>query len=224
MSDRAKEIGQLLGLIIHDLRNPAATISANTAFVKEVLPAGDEDLVESLSDVDQALSDLLRGMEQVVWIGRWLSDQPAAGAIEDGDVCAALKQLPQPAEGMALKLELPDQKMVARGGAMIAPLVQVMMANSVQHARRGEIVVSAKREGDEVVVTVRDAGPAIANELRESCFTLEGQQGLKGRPDGRYGRVLGLFASRIYAESFGARVEAGGEDGAAELRVRLNAI
>jgi C4-dicarboxylate-specific signal transduction histidine kinase len=81
-----------------------------------------------------------------------------------------------------------------------------------------------ERAGEEIVVTVRDGGAAIADELREACFTLEGQQELKGRPDGRYGRVLGLFASRIYAESFGARMEAGGKDGAAELRVRLKAI
>ncbi len=71
---------------------------------------------------------------------------------------------------------------------------------------------------------VRDGGPAIAEELRASCFEVEGQRALKGRPDGRYGRVLGLFAAQIYARSLGAHMEAGGRDGAAELRVHLEAL
>ncbi len=223
MSDKAKQIGELLGLIIHDLRNPAATIAANTAFVKEVLPAGDEDLAESLADVEQALDDLLRGLEQVVWIGRWLSDEKAVGNIQDGDVCAALESLPQPSEGMSLRVECAQNPLRARGGAMIRPLVEVMVANSVQYARRGEIVVRVEKRDDEVWVSVVDGGPAVAPELRESCFTLEGQKSLKGRPDGRYGRALGLFAARVYAESIGGRIEADGEDGAAILRVRLSA-
>jgi len=223
MSDRAREVGRLLGLIIHDLRNPTATVGANVAYVREVLPPGDEDLAESLQDVDQALADLMRGMEQVAWIGRWLSDQPAAMQAADGDVRVALRDLPAPAEGMKLRLELPDEPLMARGGGATKKLVEVMIANSVQHARRGEVVVSARREGEEIVVSVEDSGPAVAPELRGSCFTLEGQHALKGRQDGRYGRVLGLFAIRIYAEALGAKVEADGEDGAAVFRVRFQA-
>jgi K+-sensing histidine kinase KdpD len=223
MSDRERELGKLLSLIVHDLRNPTATIGANVAFVGEVLPQGDEDLVESISDVNQALQDLVRGMEQIVWLGRWLDRQPAANPIEDGDVREALKDLPRPGEGMKLRVDVPNERLFARGGASIAKVVDVMIANSVQHAQRGEIVVSATREGDEIIVTVQDGGRAVAKELRETCFTLEGQSALKGRSDGRYGRALGLFASRLYAESLGGRIEADGEDGAAIFRLRLRA-
>jgi K+-sensing histidine kinase KdpD len=124
---------------------------------------------------------------------------------------------------MKLRVDVPNERLFARGGASIAKVVDVMIANSVQHAQRGEIVVSATREGDEIIVTVQDGGRAVAKELRETCFTLEGQSALKGRSDGRYGRALGLFASRLYAESLGGRIEADGEDGAAIFRLRLRA-
>jgi two-component system sensor histidine kinase BaeS len=222
MTDRGSEVGKAFGLIIHDLRNPAATIGANVAYVREVLPPGDDDLGEALADVELALGDLMRGMEQVAWIGRWLSDQPAV-LITDGDVRAALRDLPQPSEGTTLRIELPNEPLMARGGGAVRKLVEVMLANSVQHARGGNVVVAAARDGEEIVVTVTDTGAAVASELRDTCFTLEGQQAIKGRQDGRYGRVLGLFASKIFADTIDAKLEADGEDGAAVFRIRLAA-
>ena len=44
------EWGQVLGLLVHDLRNPAATITANVDFLQEV-GLDDTDSVEALQDV-----------------------------------------------------------------------------------------------------------------------------------------------------------------------------
>jgi len=73
------------------------------------------------------------------------------------------------------------------------------------------------------VVELRDRGPALGADLRESAFTLPGQQVLKGRSDGRYGRVAGLFTVGLLARAIGATIEADEEEGAALFRIRLAA-
>ena len=71
------------------------------------------------------------------------------------------------------------------------------------------------------MIEVQDAGEAIAPELRQTAFTLEGQKALKGRLDGRYARFAGLFAAALVLDGIGGTIEADGEPGAAIFRVHL---
>ena len=74
----------LFGLIVHDLRNPAATLGANIGFVREVMDdpsVPPQELNEALSDAQQALTDLMRGLDQLAWIGRWANDHVAPSPV-----------------------------------------------------------------------------------------------------------------------------------------------
>jgi len=81
--------------------------------------------------------------------------------------------------------------------------------------------VRVYQDGGQVVIEVEDSGEAIAPELRDKAFTLEGQKALKGRIDGRYSRFVGLFAAAVVLDGVGGTIEADGESGAAVFRVRL---
>ena len=201
-------IGDLLALVVHDLRNPVATISANVSFVKEVGAGDDEDVIEALDDVETALGDLMRGLEQVGWVGRWIAGQNAmegsAGDLRSA-VEAGVRRANEPVE-------------VARAGGAMARVVELLVRNALANAA-AETVQVIVRDGPEGVVEIRDAGRAIGEELREEAFTLEGQQILKGRADGRYSRVVGLLAVRTLTDALGARLEADGQDGDAVFRI-----
>ncbi len=79
--------------------------------------------------------------------------------------------------------------------------------------------VRVYQRGNRVVIEVHDAGEAIAPELRKGAFTLEGQQALKGRVDGRYSRFVGLFAAAVVLDGVGGTIEADGEKGFGNLEV-----
>ena len=80
----ADEMGHVLGLLVHDLRNPAATISANVDFLQEVGLA-DTDSIEALQDVKLAVGELRRGLDMLAWISRWFTGQVPLEAA-NGDV------------------------------------------------------------------------------------------------------------------------------------------
>jgi signal transduction histidine kinase len=217
--DLERDVGDLFALVVHDLRNPVATISANVSFVREVDSGDDPDVKEALEDVEVALNDLMRGIEQIGWIGRWMAGEAAIEAAT-GEVRASVQQA-LGRLGREVTVDLPDAPLQVKGGGTpLARIIEILLVNAAVHAP-GPVTVRGRRVGAEVWVETEDSGRALAGDLREAAMTLPGQQQLKGRADGRYSRVAGLFAIRALAEGIGARFEAAGTDGAAIFRVRL---
>lgn len=220
------ELANLLGLIVHDLRNPAATLGANISFFKDTAsapPNDDEDLREAVEDMEAALLDLRRGLDQLGWIARWIGGQEAV-PIADGDVVTAVEKAAAQVTGISTRIEAPTRPLRARGGGTALRLVELLLLNAGTHARGSEVRLSVRREGEHVLVEMRDGGPAIAEELREAAFDASGQAQLKGRAEGRYSRAAGLLAARAVADAMGAHLEAGGADGDAWFRIRLAAL
>jgi len=217
------DLSALIGLVVHDLRNPAATVGANVAYVKDVGPGGADDVGEALEDVEAALGQLMVGLEQLAWMGRWLGGQSPLEPGE-GDVAVVLEGVRGRRGPFDVSVELTERPLPARGGAALGKILDVLFLNAQQHARRGAIALRGGREGDAVVVEMRDEGPALPSDQRDRAFTLAGQHELKTMANGRYGRVAALFAARVAVEGVGGRIEAGGEDGAAVFRVVLPAV
>lgn len=214
------EYGDLLGLVVHDLRNPVATISANLSFVRDVMSFDDPDVVEALDDVEIALSDLTRGLEQLGWVGRWMRGkaalEPSPGDARSA-VSAALHRV-----GNAPPVDAPPGPLVvAEGGTPLVRLIEILVRNAIGNAPEDSIQIALIDGADEVILEIRDGGRAIGAQLRSEAFTIAGQQSIKARADGRYSRVVGLLAARTLAEAIGADLAASGEDGAAAFRLRM---
>lgn len=213
-SDNDPEMGELLGLVVHDLRNPVATISANVSFIREVATFEDEDVNEALEDVEDALQRLTLGLEQLGWVGRWVSGRPAIGP-SPGDAREAIQQVLRRVD-FHVASELPDAPVeVEAAGSPLVRLVELLVRNAKRH---GTPRVRLTHEG---VIEIVDDGTAVGEDIRDKLFTLEGQREIKNRADGRYERVIGLLGARTLADAVGARLEVDGTDGAAVFRIKL---
>jgi K+-sensing histidine kinase KdpD len=214
----------LFGLIVHDLRNPAATLGANISFVREVIndpSVPPQEVTEALGDAQQALGDLMRGLDQLAWIGRWANDKVVASpAVIDVRAVfeAARRRIKY---GPVEFLMPPEGELRVRGGEAIERLIDLLVANAHQHAPQKTVRVRAARDQDQIVIELEDEGRPIGNDVRSLAFSLEGQVGLKGRAEGRYGRVAGLFVASILALAAGARIEPTEAQGKNVFRVRL---
>lgn len=216
-------LGQLLALLVHDLRNPVATIGANLSYVNEVAGESlDRDARDALSDSTAALQDLMAGLDHLSFISRWVAGEPATQAGE-GSVADALRSVAARERSFPVVLSMSGEALRAAGAQALPRLIEVLLANAAQHASGKGVTLRAHAAGSEIVVEVEDKGRAIAPEFRGIAFTPNGQLRLKERSDGRYGRSLGLFAAGLLAEAMGARIEAAGVDGAAIIRIILTA-
>lgn len=218
--DTGEGVPAIVGLWAHDLRNPVATISANLSYLRATIDTGDAGTRDALVDVDAALSDLVRGLDQLAWISRWLAGQSAIESTP-GDarasVLAAIGRVERP-----IPSELPDEPLRVRGGGDgLTRLIELLVRNSLAFAEASSIVVVAFADPPGAIIEVRDGGRALAQDLRARAFSLETQHELKERDDGRYSRVTGLFAARTLADALGAELTAGGTDGTAVFRVRI---
>ncbi len=216
----ADEMGTVLGLLVHDLRNPAATITANADFLQEV-GLVDNDSIEALQDVKLAVGELRRGLDMLAWISRWFTgDVPLEAA--NGDAGVFLERLERADTPVPVTVNMAEgDQLYAQGAQVAVEVVELLLHNTLANVADPRATVRLYQQGGHVVIEVEDAGEAIAPELREMAFTLEGQQALKGRLDGRYSRFVGLFAAAVVLDGVGGTIEADGERGAAIFRVFL---
>ena len=216
----ANEMGHVLGLLVHDLRNPAATISANVDFLQEV-GLVDDDSDDALQDVRLGVGELRRGLDMLAWISRWLTGHVPLEAA-NGDVGVFLERLERADTPVPVTVEIArEDQLYAHGAQVAVEVVDLLLHNTRANDPDGHATVRVYQRGNHVVIEVQDGGEAIAPELRKAAFTLEGQQALKGRIDGRYSRFVGLFAAAVVLDGVGGTIEADGEKGAAIFRVFL---
>lgn len=219
----AAAMSRLLALLVHDLRNPAATLGANVDFLREV-GGSDEDSVEALADMAVALDELKRGLEQVSWIGRWFAGQGAL-ELEELDVGRRLEALGAGSGPLRIDVSVEGISGALPAGNAIVRIVEILLDNVRHHQRRGLVTVRARRDGDSIVIEVEDEATPVAPELRERIFTLEGQGDLKARADGRYGRFAGMLAIAALCATIGATIEASeGAQGGALFRLTARAV
>jgi len=219
----AEELGYALGLVVHDLRNPAATITANVDFLKEV-GLSDTESSEALQDVKLAVGELRRGLDILAWISRWLTGQVPLEAA-NGDVGVFLERLERADTPVPVTVEIAHGDQLHAQGAQVAvEVVDLLLHNTRANVADPHAKIRIHQRGDWVIIEVQDAGEAIAPELRAKAFSLEGQRLLKGRTDGRYGRFIGLFAATVVLDGVGGSIEADGEPGAAIFRIRLRGV
>lgn len=209
-------------MIVHDLRNPAATISANVDFLKEVGPL-DSESDEALEDIRIGVGELRRGLDLIAWVGRWLLGQSPVES-GNGDVGIFISRLQNMPTAVPVRVTLRDKdQLYAKGAQAVAEIVQVLLHNVKVYGGNEPAEITAYRDGEEVVVEIQDKGIALANEYRELAFTIKGQRGLKGKSQGRYSRFVGLLAAAVATQGIDGQIEADGVDGAAVFRLRLKA-
>ena len=216
----ADEMGNVLGLLVHDLRNPAATITANVDFLQEV-GLVDTDSVEALEDVKLAVGELRRGLDMLAWISRWFTGQVPLEAA-NGDAGVFLERLERADTPVPVTIEIAKgDHLYAQGAQVAVEVVDLLLHNTRANVADPSATIRVYQQSGHVVIEVQDAGEAIAPQLRKMAFTLEGQNALKGRLDGRYSRFVGLFAAAVVLDGVGGTIEADGERGAAIFRVFL---
>jgi signal transduction histidine kinase len=214
-ADRRKD--EFLALLAHELRNPLAPIVTAVALMR--VHEGDTAAVARYREVvDRQIRQLARLVDDLLDVSRItrgkiaLRTQRTTVAAALGCAIEASRPLIDE-RGHALAVELPegDPLAIDADPARIAQVFSNLLNNAAKYTEPGgHIAVRAAREGDEIVVSIRDDGVGIPKEMVERVFDLFVQT------DPAHGKALGglgigLTLVKRLVELHGGRVEARSE-------------
>jgi PAS domain S-box-containing protein len=224
MADRRKD--EFLAILGHELRNPLSPILTAVELMKlRRGPAAEHER----DVIERQVRHLVRLVDDLLDVSRITRGQIelTRERLEVSDVVAQAIELASPLlelRAHSLRVAIPRDGLAVDGDQ--TRLVQVftnLLTNAAKYTPRGGcIAVGAVREGDEVVVHVRDNGPGIPADLLPHVFDLfvQGTQTLDRREGGL---GIGLTLVRSLVKLHGGSVSAScpGPEHGSDFAVRL---
>jgi two-component system CheB/CheR fusion protein len=226
LADRRKD--EFIALLAHELRNPLAPISSGIEILKrrDLDPAMAERITLTMG---RQAAQLVRLIDDLLDVSRISSGRlqlrkaPVALADVVRDAVAAVRPLVE-RSGHQLKLDVPREPIMLEADA--ARLTQVL-ANLLNNAARytpsgGKIEVGVRRDGQSVVVSVRDNGYGIPEVALPHVFEMF-YQGADPRASTQTGLGIGLALAKSLVDMHGGTIAASsaGPDRGSEFTLRL---
>jgi signal transduction histidine kinase len=210
-ADRRKD--EFLALLAHELRNPLAPIVTAVEMLRAP-GAPTETLARYVPVIERQVHQMRRLIDDLLDVSRITRGQiqlrrermPLAAAL----ACAVESARPLlTGRGHALTLALPDDPLeVDADPVRLAQVLANLLNNAAKYTPPGgHVNVCAAREGEEIVIEVRDDGLGIAPEMVERIFDLFVQTDA-ARGDSQGGLGIGLTLVRRLVEMHGGHVEA----------------
>jgi signal transduction histidine kinase len=218
---RPEIVGELLGLLAHDLRNPLSALHSNVGFLASALEGVDAEMREALSDTLVSCDGLAHIIDNMEVLAYALSGRGALPKMRFEIVALLVEavmrnQALAKSHGVQLTLDPQASGVTAHVEAhrdMLGRAIGNLVRNSIQHAAgTSEVRVSLRTDGEDCIVCVADQGMPLSEQLRDAGFSARGQLVAKSARGGRYSRGLGLFSARVAADASGARVRSISDD------------
>ena len=170
-SERIGVVGRLAASIVHDLRNPLASIYGGAEMLMDSRLSDTQvrrlarNMYDASCRIQQMLQDLLD-------LGRVGSSRRQRADLKEV-VSRAVETLSLKAEAQSVRiaLDIPEDLPADLDPRRIERVVANLIGNALEAMPQGgEITVSAAREADSALVMVRDTGPGIPAEIRDRLF------------------------------------------------------
>lgn len=225
-ADRRKN--EFLATLAHELRNPLAPMSNMLEVVKRA--DGDSHIIKTAHEtLERQLGQMIRLVDDLLDLNRVTHDRLELRRHEVvlSSVIQQAVEVARPlidSAGHHLTVDLPDEPIYLNADqARLSQVFGNLLNNSCKYTRpEGMVSLSAKREGDEVVVTVKDNGAGIPQDKLNSIFDMFMQvDRTSERSQGGLG--IGLTLVKRLTEMHGGSIEArsAGEGQGSEFIVRL---
>jgi two-component system, sensor histidine kinase len=225
----ARHKDEFLAMLAHELRNPLAPVR-NALHILMNAPGDDPGRREQLQAMmSRQIDHMVRLVDDLLEVSR-LSRGTVQLRRERLDLREMLRnaiELSQPlidAGGQRLEVDLPDQPLAIDADPVrIAQVFGNLLNNAAKYSGQGDrVALSARLEGGQAVVRVRDSGTGIDAEVLPRVFELF-TQGRSSMPQAQDGLGIGLTLVRSLLEMHGGSITAhsGGPGEGAEFVARL---
>jgi two-component system, OmpR family, sensor histidine kinase KdpD len=196
----------VLRSVSHDLRSPLTAIGTASEMLadpQDHLSAGDrEELLASIREQARRLDRLVANLLDLSRLEAGAARPVVELWTVDELVGRSLEAIGP--DGGRIVVSLPDECPAVRvDAAQLERVLVNLVENALRYSSPADLVeVEARVTGGEVVISVRDHGPGVAREERESIF----EPFRRGSRAGERGSGLGLAIARGFASLNGGRL------------------
>lgn len=205
-SAKLASLGEMAAGIGHELNNPLNNILSYTKLIRRSLPEDNQaasDDLDSLRDEALRASDIVKG---ILNFGRQLSPEYSRFDLADW-LDATIALVNQAAKNKTVTIRVLNkcadgQTLEGDRGQLQQALINLLL-NAIQASEPdAQLVVSARTEADQCILSVRDEGPGIDNGILDKIF-----DPFFSTKDEGDGTGLGLSISLGIVERHGGRLE-----------------
>jgi signal transduction histidine kinase len=206
----------LFSLMVHDLRNPLASVIALLQVIEDdvadpELEADARDARAAAARIADALDDIMRiSLLEEKKLALDLQPYPASGIVREAlaSVGPAAREA-----GVELELDSSADAPVPADRKLVRRAVENLLTNAVRYSPRpGRVEVGVRPEDGGVEIGVADRGPGVPELLREALFEKFGSVEA-ARGHARRGHGLGLYLVKLVAAAHGGRATARAREG-----------
>ncbi|HTP50248.1 MAG TPA: HAMP domain-containing sensor histidine kinase [Anaeromyxobacteraceae bacterium] len=193
----------LTQLIVHDLRNPVATVGLSLEALGPAveLPEAAEALQIAREETER-LSEMIGDLLVVSRLEEGLAAE--AAPVEVKPLLVSAVRAAEARAGSAVRLEVraPEAR-ASLDGPLVRRMIDNLLSNAIRHVGEGDrIELSAEPLDAGLRIAVRNTGPPVPEEARAYIFEKHVSQ---GRRDWR-NAGLGLYLCRLVAEAHGGSI------------------
>jgi len=213
-NDNLKELDQaktnFLNIVSHELKTPLTAINAHLEIILDSKKGLSKQQKNSLDAITRNSSQLRMLIENILEISRIESNRFELN-ITKVNINEIIQQVADNlrilAERKSLKLEVDMGKLpnIDADEIRIREIISNLISNSVKFTESGSIILGARRNKNEIVVSVSDSGIGIPEEMVNKLFTKFFQVDASlGRKYG--GTGLGLSITKQLVELQGGKI------------------
>ena len=226
-ANRAKD--EFLAMLGHELRNPLSPIVTALQLMKM---RGDIKSSKEQAIIQRQVDHLIRLVDDLLDVSRITQ-----GKVELRSESIEIAQVLAKAVEMAsllfeqrrhhLTIDVPSTGLLWRGDATrLAQVVANLLTNAARYTDPGgSVVLRAARQSDQVVISVKDTGRGLTEEMLPRVFQLffQGHQGID-RAEGGLGIGLALVKNLVELHGGTVQAESDGAGCGSEFIVRLPVV
>jgi signal transduction histidine kinase len=209
--ERLAAIGQTAGMVGHDIRNPLQAITGDVYLAKTELasiPESDEkkNVLESLQEIEKNTDYINKIVADLQDFAR-----PLKPNVEETDLKLIIDELLKKnglPENVKVNVKVePEAKKVVADCTFINRIMYNLVNNAVQAMPNGgTLTIHAYKEVKDVIITVKDTGVGIAEDIKSKLFTPMFTTKAKGQG-------FGLAVIKRMTESLGGTVTFESQEG-----------
>ena len=210
----------------HDLRTPLTVLQGYSDLLLDALPSGDlspEKTVDTVLTMKRSLTRLQRYVESMNSLQRLEDLEPQKSTVPFSTLCAQLEET-----GKILRKEQ-GFHFASRGegdvfldSELLFQVYENLLSNAGRYAK-GNIWVTAEREGTTLSLTVADDGPGFPPVALKRAAEPYYRADRSPNPEGELHFGLGLYLCRVLCQKHGGSLEIGNApEGGARITARFS--